>query len=64
MPWLFYLQESNPLPIEYEARWAPEPVWMLWRRENSLTPMRIQTLECPAHSLGAIPTTLLQVLKM
>jgi hypothetical protein len=24
-----------PTPTGYEAGWAPEPVWMLWRRENS-----------------------------
>jgi hypothetical protein len=23
-----------PAPIGYEAGWAPEPVWMLWRREK------------------------------
>jgi hypothetical protein len=22
-----------PVPIGYEAGWAPEPVWMTWRRE-------------------------------
>jgi len=21
--------------IEYEAAWAPEPMWMFWRQENS-----------------------------
>jgi hypothetical protein len=23
------------VPIGYEAEWAPEPVWTLWRREKS-----------------------------
>jgi hypothetical protein len=26
---------SPPVHIEYEAGWAPEPVWTIWRRENS-----------------------------
>jgi hypothetical protein len=25
------------VPIGYEVRWAPEPVWTLWRREKSCT---------------------------
>jgi len=25
-----------PVPIEQEAGWAPEPVWMLWRKEKIL----------------------------
>jgi hypothetical protein len=24
-----------PLPIDYEAVWAPEPVWTTWREEKS-----------------------------
>jgi hypothetical protein len=24
-----------PTPIGYEAGWVPEPVWTLWRRQNS-----------------------------
>jgi hypothetical protein len=27
-------QEKNPVPIEYEAGWTREPVWMFWRREQ------------------------------
>jgi hypothetical protein len=23
-------------PMEYEAEWTPEPVWVLWRREKYL----------------------------
>lgn len=26
---------SLTLPVEQDARWDPEPVWTLWRRENS-----------------------------
>jgi hypothetical protein len=25
--------ESSLVPIKQEASWAPEPVWMLWRRK-------------------------------
>jgi hypothetical protein len=31
---LFLAKESQVAPGQ-EARWAPEPVWMLWRREKS-----------------------------
>jgi hypothetical protein len=31
-----------PVPTGYEVRWAPEPVWMLWRRENLLPLPRIE----------------------
>lgn len=27
-------QERTPVPIEYEAGWTQEPVWMFWRREK------------------------------
>jgi hypothetical protein len=29
--------KESPVPIGYEAGWAPEPVCTTWRRENSLT---------------------------
>jgi len=28
-------QEKTPIGIEYEAVWAPEPVWTFWRKRNS-----------------------------
>jgi hypothetical protein len=28
-------RKEPQVPIEYEAGWAPEPVWMLWRRKKS-----------------------------
>jgi hypothetical protein len=27
--------KEPPVPIGSEAVWTPEPVWMMWRRENS-----------------------------
>jgi hypothetical protein len=29
----FYPQGNCPQPIEYEAGWAPQPVWAFWRRQ-------------------------------
>jgi hypothetical protein len=42
------------IPFEQEVGWAPEPVWMFWKREKSLTPARILTLDHPACSLVTI----------
>jgi len=52
------LQENNPLPIEQEVEWAPEPVWTFWGRKKSLAPTTIQALGCPACRLQTIPNTL------
>jgi hypothetical protein len=40
-----------PVPIGYEARWTPEPVWTLWRREKYYALARnrtpaVQALAC------------------
>jgi hypothetical protein len=35
----FNLGKEPRLAIRYEAGWAPKPVWKLWRREKSLTPV-------------------------
>jgi hypothetical protein len=32
--------ERAPVPTGQEAGWAPEPVWMLLRKEKSLAPAR------------------------
>jgi hypothetical protein len=34
----FTPREMLPVPIEYEARWIPEQVWILWRKEKFLAP--------------------------
>jgi hypothetical protein len=42
---LFLVIEMNlVITIEYEAEWAPEPVWMLWRREKSVVSAGHHTL--------------------
>jgi hypothetical protein len=30
------LKSGETVPIGYEAEWDPEPIWTLWRREQSL----------------------------
>jgi hypothetical protein len=54
-------QERTVVPSEQEAAWTPEPVRMIWRREKSLVPARIQTQDHPAPGLITIPTTVSQL---
>jgi hypothetical protein len=42
MPQPLYPQERTPVPTEYEAGWAPEPVSMLWRGKKSPVPVGTQ----------------------
>jgi hypothetical protein len=32
---LYPLEKKPPVPIRLEAGWVPEPIWMIWRNENS-----------------------------
>jgi hypothetical protein len=43
--------KEPPPSIVYEAGWGPEPVWMLWKRENlvPLTGIETQLLSRPAR---------------
>jgi hypothetical protein len=36
-------RREAPVPIGMEAGWAPDPVWTLWSREESLIPAGNQT---------------------
>jgi hypothetical protein len=45
-------------PIEYETGWAPEPVWIFWRRVQSLPSAMNQTPDHPDGSLVTTSTTL------
>jgi len=58
---LYVLATLTPeyqVPIEREAGRTPEPVWMLWRREESRTSARIWTLGIPTWHLVTILTEL------
>jgi hypothetical protein len=39
MPTALSSVKEPSVPTGQEAAWAPEPVWMLWRREKSLVPV-------------------------
>jgi hypothetical protein len=34
-------KKINKVPIEWEAWWTPEPLWMFWGRGKSLAPVGI-----------------------
>jgi hypothetical protein len=41
-------------PHEWEAEWAPEPLWSIWIRKHSLVPAGIQI---PGHHYRRVVTT-------
>jgi hypothetical protein len=53
-------QLHAPVAIGYEARWSPEPVWMLWSSEKCLAPAGNRTL---AVQPVPIPTELSRLLE-
>jgi hypothetical protein len=34
--WELYSREGTPVPVEWKAGQAAEPVWTFWRREKSV----------------------------
>ena len=48
----------TPVPTEYEAGWATEPVWTFWKIEKPLDPTGTGTPDHPGCSLDAILSTL------
>jgi hypothetical protein len=52
------VQYRTVIPLEYEGGWAPEQVWAIWRRHQSLVFVAITTANRPAYSPITIPTEL------
>jgi len=50
--------EELPLPIVWEADWAPEPFWTILKREKYLVSAGIQNLYHSATSVITVSTTL------
>jgi hypothetical protein len=46
-----YPRERTFCPIEQEVGWSPEPVWMCWRREKSISSAGFRNPHLPASSL-------------
>jgi hypothetical protein len=55
MPRPLYPRERDPVPIVYEAGWAPGPVRT---GAENLAVTGIRSQELPAHSVVAVPTEL------
>ena len=49
-----YSRERTPVPIEYEAGWAPEKLWTFWRQEIYVAPGGKRTPNGLANSLLTI----------
>jgi hypothetical protein len=45
-------RKKSPVPIELEAEWAPEPVWVFWKIEIPLSPPGIPG--CSSLSLVSV----------
>ena len=45
------LRERTPAPIDWDAGWAPDPVWAFLRSEKFLTLPGNRTRSCPPRSL-------------
>lgn len=54
-----YPRKRTPVPLDWEAEWAPELVLTFWRRGNlDPPPTEFRTQDCPGRSLVGIPTAL------
>ena len=59
-PGHFIPSKVPPETTEWEAELAPEPAWILWKREKSPPLAGIRTTDHPARSLVTKMTTLPQ----
>jgi hypothetical protein len=57
-PGRFNLREEPRDHLEWEAGWAPQPIWMFGRRQKYLGCAEIRTLDLSACSLFAVPAML------
>jgi hypothetical protein len=44
--------------VKHEVGWASDPVWTVWRRENSFATAGKETMDCPAYSLVTLVSEL------
>jgi hypothetical protein len=51
---------QHPVPVVYEAKWTPQKIWALWRRQSKLPVLDIDPhpLGHAARNLIAVPTEL------
>lgn len=54
---LLLLVKELTIPIGWEARWVPEPLWMFWRREKFMAVAGNWTPGYPAHILVTVLMT-------
>jgi len=54
VPAALHMWKDHPKPIKQEAGWAPQPVWMSRKRDETLASAGIRTEFRPAHNLGTI----------
>jgi len=52
------VQYRTVIPLECEGGWAPEQVWAIWRRHQSVVFVAVTTANRPAYSPVTIPTEL------
>jgi hypothetical protein len=45
--------KEPPVPIGWEVGWAPEPVWTMWRRENSWSHRDSNSDSSVVHPVGS-----------
>ena len=56
-PWLLTTGSELQDPLN-KRLWVPELMWTFWRREKSLVPAGIRTMDGPAHTPVSLLTTL------
>lgn len=58
IPLPLYIQETQSVPTEQRADWAPEPGWAIWRGEIRLAYALIRASDRLTRSLVVIRNTL------